>query len=271
MISEFCMLRNISPVTTPDRKKHRRRRRRWRIKRLDRRQFPEWKSRTTDSDEWREVLQDNKDYILPQYSLKNSQSCSIRTEAEKHKYLCILSTGWRNWWDPTVQHLCHVCKIRSSHQQQTARRWGQAQVVYFFLLLSKRKGKKGGNFKGFPVHTCIALLPSFTTSNSIMFSMPFSWWWPFIRPAPFPPFPFSPAAFFPFFPPWESSEKTNINLRTTAERKERKTMCVTNTCAMVHLLHLYLSFSWICTPSIRILREVCVWGESSVCIPDKNK
>lgn len=50
--------------------------------------------------------------------------------------------------------------------------------------------------------TCMALLPNFTTSNSIMFSMPFSWWWPFIRPAPFTPLPFSPAPFFPFFPPW---------------------------------------------------------------------
>lgn len=61
------MLRNISPVTTPDRKKTEEEGVRRRIKRLDRRQFPEWKSGTTDSDEWREVLQDNKDYILPQY------------------------------------------------------------------------------------------------------------------------------------------------------------------------------------------------------------
>lgn len=54
----------------------------------------------------------------------------------------------------------------------------------------------------------MALLPNFTTSNNIMFSMPFSWWWPFIRPAPFTPLPFSPAAFFPFFPPWN---KTSSN------------------------------------------------------------
>lgn len=65
--------------------------------------------------------------------------------------------------------------------------------------------------------TCIALLPSFTTSNSIMFSMPFSWWWPFMRPAPFPPLPLSPIAFLPFFPPWDKywKKRQRSGLKTT--------------------------------------------------------
>lgn len=70
--------------------------------------------------------------------------------------------------------------------------------------------------------TCMALLPSFTTSNNIMFSMPFSWWWPFIRPAPFTPLPFSPAPFFPFFPPWNRKVYALSTLTTESFKKTHK-------------------------------------------------
>lgn len=58
--------------------------------------------------------------------------------------------------------------------------------------------------RAIPGLTCIALLPIFTTSKSIMFSTPFCWWCPFIRfrppgfPPPFPLFPFSAGPFLPF-------------------------------------------------------------------------
>lgn len=57
--------------------------------------------------------------------------------------------------------------------------------------------------------TCIALLPILTTSNNIMFSTPFCWWWPFIRfgpeggfPPPFPLLLFSAGPFLPFLQVW---------------------------------------------------------------------
>ena len=53
------------------------------------------------------------------------------------------------------------------------------------------------------VPTCVALFPALTTSNRVIFSIPFSWWWPFTRPTPGPlpaptPLALSPSAFFPF-------------------------------------------------------------------------
>lgn len=101
-----------------------------------------------------------------------------------------------------------------------------------------------------------------------MFSMPFSWWWPFIRPAPLAPFPFSPAAFFPFFPPWNNKGK----LMTWANWcKYLYSARLTETINPCNTGCFYLSFSCVCAPSIRIFREVCVWGESSICIPGKQK
>lgn len=122
--------------------------------------------------------------------------------AGNNAYLYSLSTGWRNWWDLVGQHLCHVCTIQSNHQQQTA---GEEKTEEKQTIRNPAVRTDMFNFamgQRQYAFTCMALLPNFTTSNNIMFSMPFSWWWPFIRPAPFTPLPFSPAPFFPFFPPW---------------------------------------------------------------------
>lgn len=137
-------------------------------------------------------------------------------------YLYILSTGWRNWWDLAVQHLCHVCRTQSTHPQQTVDTVEQTLRNPKIQPTQQWFRKRFSNIlflKYFFFLTCIALLPNFTTSNSIMFSMPFSWWWPFMRPAPLPPLPFSPAAFFPFFPPCRKHRRSQRAAFTTPTQR----------------------------------------------------
>lgn len=103
--------------------------------------------------------------------------------------------------------------------------------------------------------------------------MPFSWWWPFIRPAPFPPLPFSPAPFFPFFPPWnrtvyavtEPAKHTEYTYNWEFQKKNN-TQTSEDTVSFPHL-----SFRCSCTPAIEVFREVCVWWEAGVCVPVEHQ
>lgn len=140
------------------------------------------------------------------------------------------STEWRSWLSPTEQRPCHFCMPQSSHQRQTTSQ-NTIKIIYScikskqehdcvleMLLLCQPQHSlidiqvtcsyhTSLKTKTFSPHgcelTCVALLPIFTTSNRVMFSIPFSWWWPFTQPGPGalpppPPLALSPGAFLPF-------------------------------------------------------------------------
>lgn len=73
------------------------------------------------------------------------------------------------------------------------------------IILITRNSERGYKPPTECLPTCVALFPSLTTSNRLMVSIPFSWWWPFIRPWPAalpapPPLARSAWAFLPLLP-----------------------------------------------------------------------
>lgn len=98
------------------------------------------------------------------------------------------------------------------------------------------------------VPTCVALLPILTTSKRVMFSIPFSWWWPFIQPGPAPlPAPalaLSPTAFLPFLAAYNNNV-TYLNVYNkikTTSKKNPKTISSGKT-AQQYLMF-FLSILW---------------------------